>query len=32
MAQQVLEGAWEEIAAHADRLIGKRLKELSNRS
>ena len=26
MAQQVLEGTWEEIAAHADELTGKRLK------
>ena len=25
MAQQVLEGTWEEIAAHADELKGKRL-------
>ncbi len=25
MAQQVLEGTWEEIAAHADELAGKRL-------
>ena len=26
MAQQVLEGTWEEIAAHADELVGKRMK------
>ena len=26
MAQQVLEGTWEEIAAHADELVGKRLR------
>ena len=26
MTQQVLEGTWEEIAAHADELSGKRLK------
>ncbi len=26
MAQQVLEGTWEEIAAHAEELAGKRLK------
>ena len=26
MATQVLEGTWEEIAAHADELTGKRLK------
>lgn len=26
MAQQVLEGTWEEIAAHADELVGKRVK------
>ncbi len=26
MAQQVIEGTWEEIAAHADELIGRRLK------
>ena len=26
MAQQVLEGTWEEIAAHADELAGKRLR------
>ena len=26
MAAQVLEGTWEEIAAHADELAGKRLK------
>jgi len=26
MAQQVLEGTWEEIATHADELAGKRLK------
>jgi hypothetical protein len=26
MAQQVLEGTWEEIAAHADELVGKRIK------
>ena len=25
MAQQILEGTWEEIAAHADELRGKRL-------
>ena len=25
MAQQVIEGTWEEIAAHAGELIGKRL-------
>ena len=26
MAQQVLEGTWEEIAAHADELAGKHIK------
>ena len=26
MAQQVLEGTWEEIAAHANELAGKRVK------
>ncbi len=26
MAQQVLEGTWEEIAAHAEELTGKRVK------
>lgn len=26
VAQQVLEGTWEEIAAHAEELTGKRLK------
>ncbi len=26
MAQQVLEGTWEEIAAHAEELSGKRMK------
>lgn len=26
MAQQILEGTWEEIAAHAEELAGKRLK------
>ncbi len=26
MAQQVLEGTWEEIAAHAEELSGKRIK------
>ncbi len=28
MAQQILEGTWEEIASHADALRGKRLKVL----
>ncbi len=28
MAQQVLEGTWEEIAAHADEFVGLRLKVL----